>query len=618
MLLSQSRRVSLVCVLFSGLSLAVWPTRSMAQTTATITGTVADASGAVVPGADISLIKEDTGDKHLLKSQGDGTFVIPDLFPGTYTIQIKAPGFKTFDKQNINIEASQRATLGQLVLQVGAASETITVQAQGELVQANSEERSAVLDQTQLDTLGEAGRFALGLLKTMPGIPDPGDGGGLPSVNGISAQYNGMATDGIPNTELGTTGFSSTRPTLDSVQEIKVISGNYQAEYGTFGGGQIQLVTRGGTSQYHGTMYIYKEHEMFNANSFFNNRNGVVKPVSRMVKWGGSIGGPVRIPKVPGLKDKLFFFINQEFTIAPFDEGLYQYTVPTALERAGNFSQSLNTSGQLIPVKNPATGIQFPGNIIPPSMINPSGQNLFKIFPMPNFTNTALSLNQYNYEIQETQGRNNREQQTWRGDYNMTPKIRIYLRGIYELNQEFSWLYTFTTPTLNGLNHITENDISMNTTEILSPSLVNEFVFGFHHPTEFTMVAGADESQDRIRLHRPRQFRQVQSWCRHRDALHGQQSIQRDSANEFFRHFEGDELSLFRGRILPAHDHGNEARRHRQHDEDLRPPHIQGRSLHHARYAFHHRQRERREFCLRQKYQQSAGLWRRLCQRHPG
>ena len=104
-------------------------------------------------------------------------------------------------------------------------------------MQANSEERSAVLDQTQLDTLGEAGRFALGLLKTMPGIPDPGDGGGLPQVNGIAAQYNGMSTDGVPNMELGTTGFSSTRPTLDAVQEIKVISGNYQAEYGTFAGG---------------------------------------------------------------------------------------------------------------------------------------------------------------------------------------------------------------------------------------------------------------------------------------------------------------------------------------------------------------------------------------------
>jgi hypothetical protein len=454
---------------------------------------VADPSGGVVPGASITLINEDNQDKHFLKAEGDGTFIIPDLFPGRYTIQIEAPGFKKFDKQNINIEASQRATLGQLVLQIGAASETITVQAQGELVQANSEERSAVLDQTQLDTLGEAGRFALGLLKTMPGIPDPGDGGGLPSVNGIAAQYNGMATDGIPNTELGTTGFSSTRPTMDAIQEIKVISGNYQAEYGTFAGGQIQLVTRGGTNQYHGTAYIYKEHEMFNANSFFNNRNGVTKPVSRMIKWGGSIGGPLNIPKMPRLKNKLFFFINQEFTIAPFDEGLYQYTVPTQLERQGNFSQSFNTSGTLIVVKDPTTGMQFPNNTIPASRINPSGQNLFKIFPLPNFTNTALSDYRYNYEIQETQGRNNREQQTWRGDINLSPKIRIYFRGVHELNQEFSWLYVFTTPTLNGLNHIPKNDISMNTTEILSPSLVNEFVFGFHHRTEYRSVAGADD-----------------------------------------------------------------------------------------------------------------------------
>ena len=447
------RILPVLCV--SGI-LILTPGIASAQAVAgSITGSVADSSGAVVPSATITLINEDTGDKRSLKTEADGAFNITEVFPGRYTIRVEANGFKRLDRENINITASERAAVGQLTLAIGAANESVTVEAQGELVQTDSDERSSVLTTKQMAELQNQGRLAIESLRVLPGIPDPGSGGGLPTVNGLPAGYGSMTTDGTPNTELGTSGFSSTRATIDSIEEIKVLTSNYQAEYGTFGGTMIQIVTKSGTTQFHGSAYWYKEHEMFDANSFFNNRNSVAKPQDRSNRFGYSIGGPLYIPGVFNRsKSKLFFFLNQEVTLQPYLPGLSQFTVPTALERMGNFSQSLNVSGQVIPVKDPLTGLQFPGNIIPASRINPNGQALFQVFPLPNFTNRAISGGNYNYQVAHNQGRNDRNQETWRADYNLSSKVRIYLRGIHELNNEFSWLYQYTTPQINGLNYI--------------------------------------------------------------------------------------------------------------------------------------------------------------------
>jgi len=478
-------------VVFGLIALLVLATSpSHAQTvTGTIIGSVLDPSGALVANAQISLINEATGDKRDQRAGTDGGFVINAVFPGRYTIRVEAPGFKRLDRTGLNVSASERANLGALSLEVGATTDSVTVTAEGALVQASSAERSAQLTNEQLTNLASSGRTVLGLLRVLPGIPNPGEGGGLPNVNGLRSAFVGMTTDGTPNLELGTA-FSSTRPHLDAVAEVKVLTNNYQAEYGGTAGALVQIVTKSGSNDFHGSAYVYRQHESFNANSFFNNLNRVPRAISRNKVLGYTIGGPAYIPGVfNSNKNKLFFFVTQEFRSLPFQNGLRTRTVPTDLERAGNFSQTLDTGNRVVSILDPANNrVQFPGNIIPTSRLNADAQKLFSIFPQPNFSNRAVSGGAYNYTVQYP-GQNPRRQTVARVDYNVTDKVRLYVRGLRELNREYGWQYQDTTPRILGLNYIPKNDVGVNSTQVISSTLVNEVLVGMHHRSEYRSVA---------------------------------------------------------------------------------------------------------------------------------
>jgi hypothetical protein len=215
----------------------------------------------------------------------------------------------------------------------------------------------------------------------------------------------------------------------DSLSEINVKMSNYQAEYGQSGGAIINLTTKSGTKQFHGDVYSYLRNEDLNANDYFNNFNNVAKPRYRYYIGGGSIGGPVYIPgKFNRNKNKIFFFFNDQYYNQSIPAALVEDTVPTALERAGNFSQSFTVGGALIPVNPPGTKTPFPGNIVPPSQISVYGQDLLNIFPLPNFNNRAVSGGNYNYLFQETPI-NHSNNYTYRVDFNLTDKLRLYGRN---------------------------------------------------------------------------------------------------------------------------------------------------------------------------------------------
>jgi hypothetical protein len=204
---------------------------------------------------------------------------------------------------------------------------------------------------------------------------------------------------------------------------------NYQAEYGRNGGALINIVTKSGTREFHGSGYWYKRHEMFNANDFFSNRNGVAKALYRYNTLGASLGGPLYVPKTFNRnKSKLFFFYSFENWSSHTPRPLSQVTVPTQLERRGDFSQTLDLNGQMIPIKDPFNGLPFSGNVIPASRLDKNGQALLNIFPLPNALDRGITKGNYNYNFLQSFNVP-KHNHLGKMDFQPTAKDRIWLRA---------------------------------------------------------------------------------------------------------------------------------------------------------------------------------------------
>jgi len=315
-----------------------------AQTTSgIITGRVVDPQGHAVPSAEIWLTQELTGARRSTATDAGGDFVFPSVLPGRYSITVHAQGFKRLEKKGYTLTAFERLSVGTLTLELGSLTESITVTAEAPPIQTASQERSAVLNDKQMSYLSTPGRDFMNLLKLLPGVTYPDGYGaqtlgtsGAPIIHGVRSDYVAINLDGVVanNRGLGTT---ENMLNLDAIAEVKVLLGNYQAEYGKNAGAIINLSSKSGTMEFHGTAYWYKRHEMFNANGFFNNRAGVAKPRYRYTTLGYNAGGPVYWPgKFNRNRDKLFFFWSQE--IQPnTTPSVRNYTFPTAQERRGDF-----------------------------------------------------------------------------------------------------------------------------------------------------------------------------------------------------------------------------------------------------------------------------------------
>jgi hypothetical protein len=473
-----------------------------------------DPTGAVLAGASIQATGVANGFERSLVSNDKGFFNFPDLQPGAYSLRVVLAGFKNYQQRNIEIVSGEQRSLGTLRLQVGDTAESITVEAEGTRVELGSSEKSGTLTGKELNEMALKGRDffdAIGLMAGVVDVADNRDAPGADSVQNIhiaggrSASKN-VTIDGVTSLDTGSNGALHTSPSMDSIGEVRVLMSNYAAEYGRNSGGSITVITKGGGKRFRGSAGFYHRHEWMSANEFFNNRNGIQRPPYRYNIGSYSIGGPVFIPgKFNKNRSKMFFFFNQEFQRQKVVYGAARTVrVPTAMERAGDFSQSFDNSNRLIPVYDPQAGqTVFPGNRIPASRFSTPGSKVLALFPLPNFVDPVVSRrNQWNY-ISNLSGSFERHSETARLDYATRKNMQTYLRVTNSFEDQAPPYGVWVNGSVNfPLTPITfqrpGRGASLFNTITISPTFFAETIFGatynklFFHPENAGAVRRAD------------------------------------------------------------------------------------------------------------------------------
>lgn len=468
-------------------------------TTGVITGTVQDSSGLAIAGARVEITNAASGRVRSAETNPQGDYNIAGLDPGEYRLAISRDGFKRYERTALQLVTGDRMSLGVVQLQVGAVTDSVSVTAAGgAMVQTQSAERGDVITSDQIQGLLVKGRNVRDLVALMPGVvanrgaSDISSDGGL-FVQGNRASMNNVVVDGASVTNMGNGSSTYLTVSQDAVAEVKILLGNYQAEYGRMAGSNIVIVTKSGAKDFHALGSYFKRHEQFNANEFFNNLNGLQKPRYRFNTYTYSVSGPVILPGgFNRNRDKLFFAWTQEFwPTKSARQG--QVTVPTALERGGNFSQSVDLNNRVIALRDPYnSGAPFPGNIIPPNRLDSNGLALLKFFPQPNFLNRDISRGNYNY-VFVSENDSPKRTGSLKVDYNVNDKNTI-VGSFSDWYEESTGGFGTTTaaanwPQIRKTWFTNGRGLSTRWTRIVSPSTLNEFnVSWFSQPAENTVT----------------------------------------------------------------------------------------------------------------------------------
>jgi hypothetical protein len=458
-------------------------------TSGSIFGSVQDPTGAIIPGATITATAPSIGITRTSTATGNGTFSLPNLPAATYDLTVQAKGFETTVKSGVILSSADNLNAGTFKLTIGVASTSVTVQADtGQLqLQTNSGERSDLITGKQLNDIALNGRNVLDILRVVPGVSGVGSfgvsgTGGLTtySVNGTRTNEHEFTLDGASNVDTGDNGGTQVTLNTDAIAEVKLLTSNYQAEFGKAGGGSIIVTTRGGTNQFHGNVHFFHRNEGMDANDWVSDHNGTAKTPYRYNTVGYQIGGPIK-------RDKIFFFFSNEFYRQLVPGGLVQYRTPTALERQGDFSQSVDSSGNPLQIYNPATGQQFAGNIINPAVLTPAEtaaftqiQKIFSLYPLPNVSNN----NSYNRQ-DSLSYTHPRTEYVGRVDYQISRSERIFARYINNRDTQTGPVGVFgleCSGTLQIPGGCTDNqpgwNLAVDLTSTLGSNLLNEVTVG--------------------------------------------------------------------------------------------------------------------------------------------
>jgi Carboxypeptidase regulatory-like domain/TonB-dependent Receptor Plug Domain len=466
--------------------------------TGSLSGRVTDGTGSVIVNANVTVTETAQNIATVRKTSSDGTFTVAGLMPGNYSIMVEAPGFKRLNRSSITLDANDKLAIGDLVLDVGAVTESVEVSAQTVVLQTESVERSATIGTQQIENIETNGRNPLDMAKLVPGVSftngtsyavgSSGTGANTFTVNGTRPSQNQLSLNGIGNVDTGNNGGMNVSVSNDSISEFKVLTGSYQAEYGRSAGAQISVVTRSGSDQFHGSGYWYHRNDSMNANSFLSNARPSLgqaflpRPLFRYNDPGYTIGGPIYIPKLlERTKHKAFFFFSQEWQKQLLPNAAKNVLVPTALERKGDFSQSVNNNAvKLTFINDPLSQQPFPNMQVPLTRIYAPGQALLNIFPLPNTTQTS----NFNYSSQ-LPGASPRRETLLRVDYNVTNNLRVFGHWVDDqqptVNPYGSFVLGLTVPIANIANPIPGRSLAAGATWVISPTMTNEVNWGFTH-----------------------------------------------------------------------------------------------------------------------------------------
>ncbi|HEY6989679.1 MAG TPA: TonB-dependent receptor [Bryobacteraceae bacterium] len=458
-------------------------------TSGNIAGLVEDPSGAVIPNAEISVKQNSTGEARTTRTTGSGEFSVTFLQPGSYTVTASAGGFKSKTLSDITLRVDQTANL-RITLEIGSSTETVEVTGAAPLVDSATSSLGQVIENKQILELPLNARnpFALGLLSGNT-TPMFGMGSNLPFIAGGGRfSANEVTLDGIDNNTVSNAGSIGRNgiavvPSVDAVQEFKVKTSTFSAEFGHAAGAVVNATIKSGTNQYHGTLFEFLRNDKLDANNFFTNAAGQPRPPFRQNQFGFALGGPVWIPKIYNGHNRTFFFADYQGFRQSTSGGSGSISitdVPPAALRTGDFS-SVKTA-----IYDPSTrhigpagvviATPYAGNVIPQSQLNKTSVATAGLVPLPNFGSPGALARNFFYQPPQF---SNTDQGDIRVDQNLSSSNNFYARFSTSANSQpargnFPGFIGGGTSSIDNSTQAVLSDV-----HIFSPAIVNEFRFGY-------------------------------------------------------------------------------------------------------------------------------------------
>jgi hypothetical protein len=483
------------CFVFLAM-LAAFPPCVLSQSfTGSVSGTVTDTTGGVLPNVKVTLMNERTNEAKPRTTDQGGTYSFSQVAPGSYRVEAEVQGFKKSLRSAVVVDV-QQTTVVDIRMDVGAVTEAVEVTGAMPQLQVNTSSLGQVINNQQIMDLPLVGRNTLSLIGLTVGAQPMGAFGGIPartnaynqgffSTSGSQVVTNETLIDGAPaNTALYNA--PAYVPVVDAVEEFKVQTNAFSAEFGRTGGGVINIVTRSGGNQLHGSLYEFFRNNHLDANNWFNNRAGLALPAYTTNQFGAAAGGPVYVPGAYNGKDKTFWFFNYE-GLRDSKASTVNWTIPTQAQLGGNFAGAATIYDPTSSVQNAATGAYLrnplPANIIPASLINPVSAKIKALWPLPNAAGTASGANNF---VATGAVKNVWDSFMARVDHNFGEKVRLFGRVSYSEAQRGAYDY-FHNQFAGGVNpgggdvplQYNARNVMLDYTQTFSATFLFEFRYGF-------------------------------------------------------------------------------------------------------------------------------------------